>query len=60
MRRKHILTDGTHKTLCGHDTTLQERRSMTTFMTRHVNCKRCLIQHDTGKGTGGRPRNDAH
>jgi hypothetical protein len=58
MRRKHILNNDNYKTLCGHQTTEQERRTMTTFVTRYVNCKRCLTQHDTGKGVGGRPRKD--
>jgi hypothetical protein len=43
MRRRHFLAGGKSTlTVCGHETTQQERRFMRTHKPHHINCKRCL------------------
>jgi len=43
MRRRHMLEGGLSKlTVCGHQTTEQERRFMQRFKPDRINCMRCL------------------
>ena len=47
MRRRHLLAGGTSKlTICGHETTEQERRFMVNRKRAVINCKRCLVMSD--------------
>ena len=49
MRRRHMLEGGLSKlTLCGHETTEQERRFMRNHKRDRINCKRCIVMIDGG------------
>jgi len=47
MRRRHMLAGGTSKlTICGHETTEQERRFMRNHTRARITCQRCLVMID--------------
>lgn len=47
MRRRHLLEGGLSKlTLCGHETTEQERRFMKNRRREVINCKRCIVMSE--------------
>jgi len=41
MRKRHLWNEETHKTMCGHPMTHQERRVARINTLRTINCKNC-------------------